>query len=223
MPERAAVSERSRGPTADSVAVYAEFQRRLRAFISRRVRNSADVEDILQDTFLRIHRHLAQVRAPERLSAWVFQVARSAMIDHHRRRRPQEVPREDHEASTAAAAPPVPGSPSELEELAACLAPMIESLPALDREAVDLSEIRGLTQREASVRAGVTLSGMKSRVQRARRKLKAMLLDCCRVELDRRGGVVAHEAREGRCEPCGPRLSSRSGRGDPTGVRRCRG
>jgi RNA polymerase sigma-70 factor (ECF subfamily) len=223
MPERAAASERSDGLTAESAAVYAEFQRRLRAFVSRRVRNSADVEDILQDTFLRIHRHLAQVRGPERLPAWVFQVARSAIVDHHRRCRPHEVLGEDHEPAAPADPPPAVGAPSELEELAACLVPMIQSLPALDREAVELSEIRGLTQREASTRAGVSLSGMKSRVQRARRKLKAMLLDCCRVELDRRGGVVAHEAHEGRCDPCGPETSSRSGTGDPTGTRRSRG
>ena len=86
---------------------------------------------------------------------------------------------------------------SELEELAAWLAPMIESLPPADREAIDLSEIKALTQRAAADRARVTLSGMKSRVQRARRRLKAMLLDCCRIELDRRRRIVAHEPRDG--------------------------
>jgi RNA polymerase sigma-70 factor (ECF subfamily) len=221
MPDRAAASDRLGAPTTDSAAVYAEFQRRLRAFVSRRVRNSADVEDILQDTFLRIHRRLAEVRSADRLAAWVFQVARSAIADHYRGRRPPG------EASGAEPELPVAQGASAGEEegafaeLAACLAPLVESLPAADREAVELSELRGLTQREASTRAGVTLSGMKSRVQRARRKLKAMLLDCCRIELDRRGGVVAHEPRHGRCEPCGP--SPRSGPGGPAGARRCRG
>jgi RNA polymerase sigma-70 factor (ECF subfamily) len=76
---------------------------------------------------------------------------------------------------------------AEFRELAACLTPMAGLLPAPDREAIELSEIQGLTQREASARAGVTLSGMKSRLQRARRKLKAMLVDCCRIELDSAG------------------------------------
>lgn len=207
MPERAAASDRSSRMTADSAVVFAEFQRRLRAFVSRRVRNAADVDDILQETFLRIHRHLAEVRGEDRLAAWVFQVARSAMVDHYRRQRPGEALSEEHEPP----APNVAGSPAsagELEELAGCLAPMVDSLPPPDREAIDLSEIKGLTQREASAHAGVTLSGMKSRVQRARRKLKAMLLDCCRIELDRRGGIVGHEPREGACEPCRPRSSS---------------
>ena len=219
MPERAAASDPSSRLTADSAVVFAEFQRRLRAFVSRRVRNTADVEDIVQEAFLRIHRHLAEVRGADRLAAWVFQVARSAMVDHFRRRRPPgETLTQEHEPPGIPDAAGDIGSAREFEELAACLAPMIESLPPADREAIDLSEIKGLTQRAASTRAGVTLSGMKSRVQRARRKLKAMLLDCCRIELDRRGGIVGHEPRDGACEPC------RSSAGDRTGApppRRC--
>jgi RNA polymerase sigma-70 factor (ECF subfamily) len=189
--------------TGDSGVVFAEFQRRLRAVVSRRVRNAADVEDIVQETFLRIHRHLAQVRGADRLAAWVFQVARSAMVDHFRRQRqPGDPLSDEHELPAPPDSAGGPGPASEFEELAACLAPMIESLPPADREAIDLTEIKGLTQRAASTHAGVTLSGMKSRVQRARRKLKAMLLDCCRIELDRRGGIVGHEARDGACEPC---------------------
>jgi len=167
MPERAAASDRSSRLTADSAVVFAEFQRRLRAFVSRGVRNAADVEDTVQETFLRIHRHLAEVRGADRLAAWVCQVARSAIVDHFRRQRqPGEALSEEHELPAPPDAAGSPGSASEFEELAACLAPMIESLPPADREAIDLSEIKGFTQRQASTRAGVTLSGMKSRVKR---------------------------------------------------------
>jgi len=199
--------------TADSATVFAEFRRRLRAFVSRRVRNAADVEDIVQETFLRIHRHLGEVRSADRLTAWVFQVARNTIVDHHRRQaQPGEALSADHEPQVDPDVAPGHDSANEFEQLAACLAPMIESLPAADREAIELSEIQGLTQREASARVGVTLSGMKSRVQRARRKLKATLLDCCRVELDRRGGIVRHEARGGACGLCRSRSSLRGPR-----------
>lgn len=204
MLERAAASE----PQAGSAEVFAEFGRRLRAFVSRRVRNRADAEDILQETFLRIHKHLARVRGPERLTAWVFQVARSATADHYRRRGLVHEPLgEQHDRPEADRAD---AAGADFRELAACLAPMTGLLPAPDREAVELSEIQGLTQREASARAGVTLSGMKSRVQRARRKLRAMLLDCCRIELDRRGAVVLREpcaGGDGACSPDGARRS----------------
>jgi RNA polymerase sigma-70 factor (ECF subfamily) len=65
--------------------IFAAFHRRLRAFVSRRVRNPADVDDVLQETFLRIHRHLGAVRSSDRLAAWVFQIARNTLIDHYRR------------------------------------------------------------------------------------------------------------------------------------------
>jgi RNA polymerase sigma-70 factor (ECF subfamily) len=205
MPLRAAAGSSSTETIRDTAGVFGEFQRRLRAFVARRVRNAADVEDVVQETFLRIHRNLAQVRRDERLAAWVFQVARSALADHYRRQRPRTDVSEDREREPSEDPEDAGAAPAnELEELAACLTPMIESLPRADREAIELSEIAGLTQRQASSRAGVTLSGMKSRVQRARRKLKAMLLDCCRIELDGRGGVVGHEPHGRGCEPCRP-------------------
>ena len=67
---------------------------------------------------------------------------------------------------------------------------MIRTLPARYAEALLLTDIDGLTQAAAAERLGLSLSGMKSRVQRGRRLLKQTLLRCCAVELDRRGGVV---------------------------------
>jgi RNA polymerase sigma-70 factor (ECF subfamily) len=202
-PALVAANNQEPSVTADSATVFAAFQKQLRAFVSRRVRNSADAEDVVQETFVHIHRRLGQVRSPDRLTAWVFQVARNAIVDHYRRQRNvADAVDADHDpVMSATMRVGEPGS-GELEQLAACLTPMIERLPAPDREAIRLSEIDGLTQRDASSRAGVSHSGMKSRVQRARRKLKTMLLECCRIELDRRGGIVGHEPRAEACEPC---------------------
>lgn len=215
MSSRAVASDPRAGMTADSATVFAEFHRRLRAFVSRRVRNPADAEDIVQETFLRIHRHLVKVRSADRLTAWVFQVARSALVDHYRRERQAgDGSRPSHELAVSFETGMGNEPGGALEELAACLAPMVESLPPADREAIELTELKGLTQREASKRSGVTLSGMKSRVQRARRKLAAMLLDCCHIELDRRGRIVGHEPRAGACEPCRPLPASPPDRTD---------
>jgi RNA polymerase sigma-70 factor (ECF subfamily) len=210
--EPAAASDPTGLNPTDSGTVVSEFQRRLRAFVSRRVRNPADTDDVVQETLLRIHRHLPDVRSSERLTAWIFQVARSALGDHYRRHRPSEslngLPEPVGEPEEQAA--------SDFQELAACMAPMLAFLPAADRQAIELAEIKGLTQREAAAQAGLSLSGMKSRVQRARQKLRAALLDCCRIELDRRGGVIGHEPRGEACEPCQPKReppSGASGRG----------
>ncbi len=69
-------------------AVWTAFSGRLRAFIAKRVRNDADIDDILQDVFAKIDEDLSKLREDGRLEAWLFQVARRRIADHHRRRRP---------------------------------------------------------------------------------------------------------------------------------------
>jgi RNA polymerase sigma-70 factor (ECF subfamily) len=81
------------------------------------------------------------------------------------------------------------------EELAGYLAPFVATLPSPYREALTLVELEGLTQSQAAVMLGVSLSGMKSRVQRGRARLRKALEDCCDVALDARGRVVGFEPR----------------------------
>jgi RNA polymerase sigma-70 factor (ECF subfamily) len=83
---------------------------------------------------------------------------------------------------------------------------MVERLPQPYREAVELAEFEGLTQRALADRLGISLSGAKSRVQRAREQLRTMLLDCCRIETDARGGVVDCQRTERSDGYCGGRL-----------------
>ncbi|MDP6071302.1 MAG: sigma factor-like helix-turn-helix DNA-binding protein [SAR202 cluster bacterium] len=76
---------------------------------------------------------------------------------------------------------------------------MVDELPPAYREAILLTEYDGISQREMSRQLGISFSGAKSRVQRARAKLKDKLLDCCHFELDRRGGVIDYRSKESVC------------------------
>ena len=86
-----------------------------------------------------------------------------------------------------------------ISELFPSVRAMVMSLPAQDRQALILTEYQGLTQKELAERLGLSLSGAKSRVQRARAKLKQQLLDCCHFELDRRGHVIDYQPRCACC------------------------
>jgi RNA polymerase sigma-70 factor (ECF subfamily) len=100
------------------------------------------------------------------------------------------------------------------QELASYLAPFIAMLSSPYREALTLTELEGLSQSAAAQMLGVSLSGMKSRVQRGRARLRELLDACCEIALDSRGHVLSFEPRspdsipEGccpeRCE-CRPR------------------
>lgn len=163
----------------------------LRAFLRKRLRSEEVVEDLLQDVFLRIHTHADTLREEEKLESWIYQIARHRVTDYYRRQRPvlsleetdqetllEDLPEEDVQA-----------------ELAPSVAAMVNALPEPYREALYLTEYQGLSQRDLATRLGLSFSGAKSRVQRAREKLKQLLLDCCHFEFDRLGRVIDYQPR----------------------------
>ena len=177
----------------------------LRAFIAKRVANEAEADDIVQEVWLKIQRGLDGLQDQSRLISWIYQIARHAIIDHYRvPRRRREMPAglaADLESyQTLPTRQTMREEPGLLRaELAGCLRPMIERLPEEYRQAVTLVDLEGLTQQEAAAQLGLSLSGMKSRVQRGRRQLKGMLDACCTIELDRRRGVIDYEVRDEKC------------------------
>jgi RNA polymerase sigma-70 factor (ECF subfamily) len=198
----------------DTQLIWSEFGDRLRAFIARRVDSEPDADDILQDVFLRIHRHAGTVERQERLVSWLFQVTRNAIADYYRASGRRELPAgtpHDLERAEVRALDGVEeldaDSPAIRRELAACLGPMVGQLPPLYRDAINLVDLEGLPQREAAARAGITLSGMKSRVQRGRQALKAILHACCQVDLDVGGRVTDYQPRSPGCAPSGGECS----------------
>jgi RNA polymerase sigma-70 factor (ECF subfamily) len=185
--------------------VWAELQANIRGFVGRRVRQPADVDDIVQRVFLQVHRALPTLRDADRLNAWIYQTTRRAIADYYR------APSHTREVPAGAAvdlAPQIDDTTADdadgtaLQELSACLKPLISSLKTADQEALQLVELDGLTQVEAANTLGLSVSGMKSRVQRARLHLRTALDECCRVALDRRGGVIGYEARTDQCGTC---------------------
>ena len=139
----------------------------LRPFISRRVAAPEDADDILQEVLIRVHRGLPALRDEEQVAAWMYRIARNAVIDHLRRR-PREMPAIEPEIAEA----PVTEENDAADVMARALSFFIVELPSPYREAITLTELEGRTQREAAEMVGISLSGMKSRVQRGRARLR---------------------------------------------------
>jgi RNA polymerase sigma-70 factor, ECF subfamily len=185
---------------SDTEAIWEEFHRRLLGFIARRVSDRDSAEDILQEVMLRIHRHSGELEHSAAVGGWIHQIARNAIVDHYRRapvRRERPAGIDPVGDDTAA---PATAARDPRNELARCLAPLLEQLPDKYREAVALTELDGVTQADAAARLGLSTSGMKSRVQRGRAQLKDLLADCCEIELDRRGGVTGYQPRHDACD-----------------------
>ena len=183
-----------RMPLAPDVeSVWHEFRDRLRAFVARRVPD-ADVDDIVQVLFLRLHQNLPALRDAERVHAWLYSAARRAIADRYRApMRRREVPAGGAaELEAMATVDSAPGDPdADFLVFAACLAPMVDALPAPYREAIVLADLREVRVADAARAAGVTLTAMKSRVRRGRQRLRGMLTACCDLEARRAPATCA--------------------------------
>lgn len=171
-----------------SEAVLARFQGELRAFIGRRV-PGPDADDVLQDTLLRLHLGIGALRSQERLAPWVYRVARSAVVDHHRRSRARGRPLGEPDEAVAATWPASP-EPTAKAALAGCVAPFLEGLPPEQAEALRLTDLGGLSQAEAARQLGLPLPTLKARVQRGRRRMREAFEACCALARDGRGAVI---------------------------------
>jgi len=186
---------------SDPSTLWNDFAPPLRAFLARRVPAGIDADDLLQEVFVRVIRHLTTLRATERPEAWLFQIARNALRDSLRARQRRDGRTDTLEIDLPDGSDAASLRASEME-LAPCLTSMIGRLPEPYRSAIELTSIRGLTQADAAREAGVSLSGMKSRVQRGREQLRQMLVRCCEIQVDVRGGVSDFHLRSpGACEP----------------------
>jgi RNA polymerase sigma-70 factor (ECF subfamily) len=189
----------------DTTTVWRELHDPLLGFITRRV-PSADAEDVLQDVMLRIHRHEHELDHVERVTGWVYRITTNAITDYYRKsvRREHPVASDQRPADhdTPSVAPDEPATTDPRAELAGCLQPMIEHLPEKYRQAILLTEYQGMTQTAAAAVLGLSVSGAKTRTQRARMQLKQALTDCCAIELDRRAAVTGFHPRNDQCAGC---------------------
>ena len=160
--------------------------------ISRRPRPT-DADDALQDALLRIHRGLGGLEQPDRFIPWMYRIAQNAAMDRLRDRTRHPVPRGE-DAPEAATSPEA--EPGAMEEVARYVASLVGELEEPYKSALELTELRGLTQKVAAEAQGISLTAMKSRVQRGREKLRHKLEKCCAIALDGRRRVVGCEPRE---------------------------
>jgi RNA polymerase sigma-70 factor (ECF subfamily) len=156
--------------TVASEQLWETFNVPLQHFIWRRVPDPHSAEDILQDVFLKIHARIDTLHQQNRVAAWIYQIARNAIADYYRAQRPTfDVPE-------TLAAPDDVVDDNVVQELLPCVAAMVDALPDAYREALRLREYEGLSQRELSEQLGISFSGAKSRVQRAREDLDGQCL-----------------------------------------------
>lgn len=154
----------------------------LRTFLARQIRDPHRADDLLQEVFvkaMRLGQHFCTLDQPR---AWLFQVARHALIDDVRRQRATE------ELDANEPAPP-PDEASPLDALADCIERNLPLLDAADQDILRLCDLEGWRQQDYANRNGLTLSATKARLRRARMRLRRRLIERCGVRFDAQGVV----------------------------------
>lgn len=166
----------------------------LHAFLSRRLPSAEDADDVLQEVFLRIHETASQPGCADCTRAWTYAITRRTLADFYRRR--ERRPALQSDATLDELPADTVASSDVHEEVLSWLVPLIDELPEHYRIPLRMADVEGKTQQEVADHVGLSLSGAKSRVQRARRRLAGLLHACCEVVFGPGGQAVSYRRRQ---------------------------
>jgi RNA polymerase sigma-70 factor (ECF subfamily) len=168
----------------------AQLRGTLRAFIARRVPDPDTADDLAQEVLLKAYRSGATTEDVGDVAAWLYRIARNTVVDYYRSRdrQPGLGTLPENLVSDGA-----DDDDHAVRQLARCLRPLVAELEPIYRDALTFTDLDGLTQTEAARRAGISVSGMKSRVQRARTQLKAAISACCAIHTDAAGRISDYD------------------------------
>lgn len=189
----------------------------IRAYILSLVRNTAEADDLTQETFLRVVRKLDTLQDASKLSAWLYRVATNLCYDRFRQlsRRKDSVSLDnplDESSDSLVQTLPDSGTPSlnqllEQSEMSVCVQRYIEDLPDSYRGVILLHDLEGMTNEEIAAMLECSVGAVKIRLHRARSRLKSALENACAFSTDERGVFV--------CEPKPDELVQLSGVSPP--------
>ncbi len=175
--------------------IWKEYYDQLFLFIMKRVADKSTAEDILQNVFVKTLSNISSIKDSTKIKSWLFQVTRNTIVDHYRKSsRSEKIPDNlenfDEEIVD-----------DYTEEVETWIVPFIERLSEKYREALMLSEIKGMSQKDLAAHLGISYAAAKSRVQRGRVLLKEKLTDCCIFHADKYGNIMDYRSNS---IPCGP-------------------
>ena len=168
--------------TMKTEEIWQQFHSKLSRFIEKRVPDRAASQDILQDVFVKIHQKAPTLSAVNNVQAWLYKVTYNQIVDHYRKLKTGKSLTED--------LPTISDEQQEHQDLAKCMIPFVNKLPVKYKTALLKTDLGGASQIEYANEAGISYTGAKSRVQRARKQLKDLFTDCCTIHVDKYGTVM---------------------------------
>jgi len=169
---------------ANTEELWLQLGKKLTAFILSKVHDEAIADDILQEVFIKIHSKIDTLKDESKIQSWIYQITRNLIVDYFR-----SIKKESQNFTYQLESEEE--SPNEfMQETLQDMVKMMDELPPEYCEALCLTELGEMSQKEYAEKAGISYSGAKARVQRAKKKLKDNLMKCCHYQFDRYGAVI---------------------------------
>ena len=174
--------------------VWTKYSEDLKRFIISKVKNTGIADDILQDTFIKIHTKLHTLKDITKLKSWIFSIARNSILDYWKStNKTFEIANFESETEI------LKNTHTEKD----CLRGILQNLPKKYRDPLFLSDIKGMKQNEVSIQLKQTISTTKSQIQRARKLIAQGFMDCCGFVLNEEGSLVGEIQEKEDCKICG--------------------
>jgi len=170
-------------------SIWKDYHLKLYNFVNKRVNDTSLSEDIVQEIMIKVNTKLDSLESSQKMKSWIYQIARNTIIDYYRAKKTFD------ELPPYLISPETDQIKQARQEISGCLNVLIGNLPSGYREAITLSEIEGFTQKEVASKQNLSISGAKSRIQRARSLLKNMLTECCTFEMDHQERFIDYQAK----------------------------
>ncbi|SDG68388.1 RNA polymerase sigma factor SigZ [Psychroflexus sediminis] len=177
----------------DVPSLWQDHKNELRNFILKRVKDQDLTDDILQDVLIKVYNFCISNSGVRNIRSWLFQIAQNTITDHYRKQKKftelDHLDGFENEDENAAFA-----------EATTFILPMLSFLPEEYAIPLKLADLDHMKQADIAKKLNLGLSATKSRIQRARKLLKAEFVNCCHFETDKQGSLISFQVKE-NCEP----------------------
>jgi RNA polymerase sigma-70 factor (ECF subfamily) len=173
--------------------VWQSYSKDLKQFIISKVKDTAIADDILQDTFIKIHTKLHTLKNLNKLKPWCFAIARNSVLDYWKTsNKTFEIKNFESETEIS----------ENVHTEKDCLRGILKNLPKKYRDPLFLSDIKGLKQQEVATQLKQNITTTKSQIQRARKFIAQGFMDCCGFIMNEKGVLVGEVQDKDDCKVC---------------------
>ena len=173
--------------------IWETYQQDVKQFILSKIKDEDIVNDVLQETFIKIHTKIETLQHHEKLKSWIFTIARNTVLDYFKQNKNT---REFYENDQ------ILEDEKQAHDEKDCLHGIIKRLPKKYRDPLFLSDIKGMKQVDIAQQLNLELSTTKSRIQRARKQITQGYMECCDFKINEKGFLVGEVKDKADCKVC---------------------